>query len=70
MKLTGLMNLLASFYFFLKTLLSAAPYSMAPSALTDGSWNVTFLLLFIRWKKGCSLMASLSRFHLMLGQVA
>ena len=61
-KLTSLMDLLASLYvtslFLPKNTPVSCPHSMALSILVDGLESVAFLLLFIHWKKGCLLMAS------------
>ena len=54
---------------FLKLPLSAAPYSMAPSALADRIWSLIRSFLFVQ-EKGVFINGSLSSHHLMLGHVA
>ena len=66
MKLMGIMESLASLYvtslLLPKNTIVSCLYSMAPSVLADGSWNVAFLLLFIHWKK-VFINGSLSSFY-------
>ena len=69
-KLTGLLGpvgflVCKRVYFVPKSPLSAAPYSMAPSALADESWSLicSFSIIFYSLEKGAFINGPLSSCH-------